>query len=147
MVDASVAVKWLLPEPFSDQADRILNGWKAGTFQLVAPELLHLEVAGVLWKRVQRGEMLEQEASNLLLRFRADPMRVISDKLLAGRALTLALELRCAVYDASYLALATAVRGTLVTADRRLAETAGGTTHGSRVRWLGRWAQEHGELI
>jgi hypothetical protein len=51
-VDASVAVKWLLPEVHSDAALRILEHHRP----LLVPDLLFAEVGNVLWKRVRRRE-------------------------------------------------------------------------------------------
>lgn len=44
VVDASVVVKWLVTEEFSDEAARLLNGGST----LVAPELVFAEAANAL---------------------------------------------------------------------------------------------------
>ena len=44
VVDASVAVKWLVEEEYSDAADRLLEG----RHELFAPRLMASEVANVL---------------------------------------------------------------------------------------------------
>jgi predicted nucleic acid-binding protein len=46
VVDASVTIKWFVPEPLSDEADRLLGGGDA----LFAPDLLLLEFGNTLWK-------------------------------------------------------------------------------------------------
>ena len=51
VVDASVAAKWLSPEPESAAADSLLDD------ELWAPDLLFAEVANILWKKQSRGEM------------------------------------------------------------------------------------------
>jgi len=53
VVDASVAVKWFLPEPDAEPAVALL---RAG-HRLIAPDLLWIEVASVLWKVVRRGSL------------------------------------------------------------------------------------------
>ena len=44
VVDASVAIKWYLPENFSEDADRLLNP----LFELLVPELLFAETGNIL---------------------------------------------------------------------------------------------------
>jgi predicted nucleic acid-binding protein len=47
VVDASVAVKWFVPEIYDAQALRLLSG----SHQLVAPDLLYVEAGNILWKK------------------------------------------------------------------------------------------------
>ena len=51
IVDASVAVKWVVPEIGSDQAAAL------ATYRLSAPDLLDAECANVLWVKVTRAEI------------------------------------------------------------------------------------------
>lgn len=37
VVDASVAIKWFIPEPLSVEARRILDDYQAGSLSLLAP--------------------------------------------------------------------------------------------------------------
>ena len=53
VVDASVAVKWLVTEKFSDEAARLLKDGST----LVAPELVFAEAANALWALRRRGEI------------------------------------------------------------------------------------------
>ena len=53
VVDASVAVKWLVTEAFSDQAIRLLDR----ELTLVAPELLFAKAANALWAMCRRGDI------------------------------------------------------------------------------------------
>ena len=45
VIDASIAVKWVIPEVLSDRADRV----RAGDNDVLAPDLLLVEVANALW--------------------------------------------------------------------------------------------------
>ena len=53
VVDASVAVKWLLPEPGVAAAQELL----ANEERLVAPSLIRTEVAAALARRARFGEI------------------------------------------------------------------------------------------
>jgi len=58
VVDASVAVKWFLPEAGSEEATQLLTG----TDKLIAPDLVRVEVAAAITRRVRLGELPENEA-------------------------------------------------------------------------------------
>jgi len=58
VLDASVALKWFLPEPLSSSAERLLNGFLKSKLNLHAPDLLLLETANALWKRSALGHGL-----------------------------------------------------------------------------------------
>jgi predicted nucleic acid-binding protein len=118
VVDASVAVKWFLPEVHADAAQRLLDGG----FVLIVPDLLFPEVANVLWKRVGRGEITEEQAAAVLQALGTLPLQVSA----SWPRVLLALEITCrtqrTVYDSLYLALAVHESCPMVTADRKLYE-------------------------
>ena len=57
VIDASIAVKWVVDEDGTPEALALRQRAK-----LIAPELLVAECANILWKKVQRDELLKQEA-------------------------------------------------------------------------------------
>ncbi len=116
VVDASVAVKWYLPEPNSADADRLLNGG----FQLLAPDLLIPEVGNILWKRVMRSEITVQKAQTILRALESLPISLRPASVLSGNAMTVACGLKRSFYDSLYLALALMEDCRLVTADGKL---------------------------
>ena len=59
IVDASVALKWVLHEAGSEIADRLLDE------ELMAPSLWLVEAGNALWRRATRGELTAQEAQEL----------------------------------------------------------------------------------
>jgi predicted nucleic acid-binding protein len=114
VVDASVAAKWLAPEPDSPWAEALLDD------ELIVPDLLFAEVGNILWKKQLRGEMdaaTTQVGARWLLQV---PVQVHDSAGLLADALALALQLQHPAYDCFYLALARRVDAPLVTADRRL---------------------------
>ncbi|MCR9221320.1 MAG: type II toxin-antitoxin system VapC family toxin [Alphaproteobacteria bacterium] len=123
--DASVVIKWYVPEVRQAQAQALI----AQAADMQAPSFLLIEIASILWKKHRRGEF-PAEIAGLILE---DVRRLFADALDAGalqdRALTLAIALDHPVYDCLYLAAAEALDGVVVTDDRRFhaAVAAGGS--------------------
>ena len=113
VVDASVAIKWFVPEPRSDAAEDVL----AATDDLLAPDLLLVEAANALWKKVRRHELTIAEASEVLDALRMTRLEMRPTGPLLDRALELAAALDHPVCDCVYLALADTSRARLVTDD------------------------------
>lgn len=120
VVDASVAVKWYLPEPHDDHAARLRREGTA----LEAPDLIHAEIANSLWKRVRRGELTAAAAGRIVDAVGRLSIGEHSSRLLSGAALQIACQTGLTVYDCLYLATALLTESPLVTADRRLFEAA-----------------------
>jgi predicted nucleic acid-binding protein len=116
VVDASVALKWVIPEVLSEQADRVL----ATDAPLLAPDLLMVEAANVLWKKTRRRELTAAEAERALAVLSTTGLAVSPAESLVRRAHALAQRLGHPVYDCVYLALAERERAAFVTADERL---------------------------
>lgn len=116
VVDASVGIKWFLPEIHSGPARSLLPG----SHFLIVPELFFPEFGNILWKKVRRGELSDAEAREVLEALGTIGLRTVSSEHLITPALEIALETECTVYDALYVALAVTREVALVTADRRL---------------------------
>jgi predicted nucleic acid-binding protein len=125
-----VALKWLVPEADSDAA----IAWIART-ELLAPALIHAEVANALWKLVRRGEIAGDGAAEQLSLL-PSLVRTMEDAPLVSRAFELAMELGHPVYDCLYLAAAEALDDEVLTADARLLKALEGTEQLKRVRAL-----------
>lgn len=121
VVDASVAVKWVIQEPGTAAAIALRSG-----MPLLAPDLLIPECAVILWKKVRRQELSQAEAqlaARLLQRAQLDLRPTLP---LLPLALEMAVRLAHPAYDCMYLALAVAENTVVVTADGRFARAAGG---------------------
>ena len=136
VVDASVAVKWLVREPHSEEALELLTSWGESGLTLVAPHLLPAEVTNALHRRVVDGELTLSEASSQVELLLASGVQFQDAPGIHARALDLANALeQGAVYDSHYLALAEELDCDLWTADRRFQRAVGTTS--DRVRWIG----------
>ncbi len=113
VVDASVAVKWVVEEADSDAAVDLAQ------YELWAPELMRVECANALWAKARRGELNDAEVVERTDALATVPMTLVSQEELLGDAVRLALELEHPVYDCLYLALAAQRETYVVTADRR----------------------------
>lgn len=134
VIDASVAAKWLAPEPDSPFAEALLDD------ELIVPDLLFSEVGNILWKKQLRGEMdaaAAQVGARWLLQV---PLQAHDSAGLLAEALRLALQLQHPAYDCFYLALAQRIDAPMVTADRRFharCHEVDAARLGERVRLLG----------
>lgn len=116
VVDASVAVKWLVTEAFSEQAARLLDE----ELTLIAPELLFAEASNALWVMCRRGVITKDDLAEGIGVLRTAPVAVPAPmSQLAASAARLALDLDHPTYDCFYLALALQEQLPVVTADRR----------------------------
>jgi len=121
VVDASVAVKWYVPERFSEQASLLLHAVNAGKVALVAPDLIVAEFGSVLTKKALVGELTREEASEVLHAFLRVPIELVSSASLALAGFLITSAVNCTFYDALYIAAAQASGGRLITADEELA--------------------------
>ena len=133
VVDASVAVKWLVEEEESETAERLLRG----NSELHAPRLLASEVANAVWRKARTGEIGRGEAGMLVHAISEMPLHWHNDEELGADAVRLALALDHPAYDCVYLALAHRIGAQVVTADARFANVLAATEYGSSVQLLG----------
>ena len=133
VIDASVAAKWFFDEPQSDLALRIL----AGSVPLVAPDLLRIEFANVLWTHLRRKQISSEQAHTALGDFLGLPIQFEASGNLVAPAMALAVELRQTVYDCLYLATAIERNCKLITADERFLRALPETLK-NHAEWVGR---------
>lgn len=136
VVDASLAIKWVLNEPYADKALAIASKWATAGIKPVAPCLLLVEATNVLHRRAVLGHISASQAQQLLTGFLNMGIEVRESPQIHLRALELAQELQMpAVYDIHYLALADIMECDLWTADERFFNSV--KERQPRVKWLG----------
>lgn len=113
VIDASIAIKWVVQEEGSEAALALRT-----RAELIAPDLMIAECANILWKKVERNEVSKSEAliaARLLQRANVD---ILSTRNLLEPATRLAIELEHPAYDCIYLALAIEMDCRFGTADK-----------------------------
>jgi predicted nucleic acid-binding protein len=116
VVDASVVVKWFVPEIHSEAA-RSLLGF---SHQYLAPDLVFAETANTVWKKIRRGELTVDRGCQLVQDIGRIAVEAVPCRLLAEDAHKLANATGRTVYDSMYLALAIRMNTRMLTADERL---------------------------
>lgn len=124
VVDASVALKWVVSEPGSDAANALLTDMAEGTTTLVAPEHLVGEVGNGLRKRVAQRILDADDALGALAAITSLDLGFIGGADRWFRSLGAALDWDLTTYDALYVLLALDLDSELITADLRLADSA-----------------------
>jgi predicted nucleic acid-binding protein len=130
VIDASVAVKWVIDEPESEAAVALRDQ------ELIAPALWLAEAANALWRHARIGEIGDDETAAHFAELLKAPVASLPIEPYLERALELAMEIGHPVYDCIYLALALHHRTHVVTADRRFAAAADTPALAGRVRLL-----------
>ncbi len=131
-VDSSVAIKWFIPESGSEFAVQLL------TEDLIGPDLLFSEIGNILWKKVKRDEISEDEGHAILAAFSRGRIEIHSSAStqLLYSAFAIANEAEISLYDALYVSLATLDGSLLVTADRKLVRRLEKSRFGPHVVFL-----------
>jgi predicted nucleic acid-binding protein len=124
IVDASIAAKWFLPEPGSEQAEKLLEGPQP----LLAPRLIRLEVFGAITRQFRLGNLTEPKArlacDEWITVMESDALQILPDEPMLDDAITLALRLKHPFQDCMYLALARSLGYPLLTADEKFHQRA-----------------------
>jgi len=131
VIDASIALKWVIPEPDSEAASALRHE------ELIAPSIWIAEAANALWRLVRLNELAADEAYQRLAELGGGPVASVAIEPHVDSALRVATEIRHPIYDCLYLAVALHYGSEVVTADRRFAGAVAFTTYADRVKLLG----------
>jgi predicted nucleic acid-binding protein len=138
-VDASLAVRWVVPEDYSEQALDLLEDWGISQTELFAPTHMLYEVHSTLRFLVSRGVISDPIGDGAFSRLRRLRIRYTSRAEIFPLATQLARELNLpTTYDTVYLALAQLLECEMWTADRKFYNAARLRT--PKVKWIGEYA-------
>lgn len=129
VVDASVGVKWLVPEIDSDLALRLQDPGH----ELHAPSLFDAAVANAIWKKLRRGELSSPQAHSIIAQLPSVPLFRHAERPIMLAAFEIAEVADRTIYDSLYVALADRLGGQVVTADERFANSLAGTPWGHLI--------------
>jgi predicted nucleic acid-binding protein len=136
VVDASVIIKLLIDEPYSDLARACYLASIAQRQQILGPGILAAEVANGIYQRLRRGDIAPDEADDAVAQFQELGITLTGplDHYEAAYAFTRTHRLP-AVYDSHYVVLAQHLGVDLWTDDRRLLKNLNQLA--PWVRWIG----------
>lgn len=137
VIDASVLIKFYVPEILSDRAERLLAKVENKDIDLLAPDLIYPEAGNILWKKQRLKELTHSEAEEITDAILSLPLMIEASKSLLPLAVDIAIACGITVYDALYLSLAKVYETTLITADRKLVDVLAKTDLKDSVIWLG----------
>jgi predicted nucleic acid-binding protein len=132
VVDACVAVKWVVTEEHSDAALRFLMKGDA----LVVPDLFFPEIGNVFCKKCRQGELSLEDAKSALRDLLAISLEVHPTQSLVVESLGMSSRWGCSVYDGVYLALAARQGCSLVTADQRFIQMMRASGFSENIMWI-----------
>jgi len=115
VVDASVMVKWFVPEVHAEAARGLLHEG----FSLSSPDLVRAEIGNVLWKKWRRDELSAEAVEGVLSDLESFTLTIETSEPLVEAAWNVARLYDRSFYDGLYVALAVKNDCALVTADRK----------------------------
>ena len=120
VLDACVAVKWVITEALSHKAQGLRAEFRNGVHRLAAPDVFPIEVAHALSKAERQGRITPPQGATLWMDVMATPPRLFPSLPLVPRAFAIATQHRIGIYDCLYIALAEQEQCELVTSDDKL---------------------------
>ncbi len=137
VLDASVAVKWVVPsaqEALTAESLQLLKRYAEGEINFIVPDVFWAEVGNVLWKGVRQRRWSQAVAERAVSEITDRDFFTVSSLELLPGALEIAFANQRSVYDCLYVALAIEFKVEMITADERLANAVAARLP---VKWLG----------
>lgn len=132
VVDASVAVKWYVPEIYEQKATRL----QKSSDELHAPQLILPEFGNIVWKKVSRAEITGKEGQRIITKFSKTKLILHPHTSIIKSAYTGAAMTNQTVYDWTYLSLALSLGCEFVTADERFYKALEKTKLKKHLLWI-----------
>ena len=119
VVDASVVVKWFVPEEYFGSARQLKRSYEEGKVDIISPSLILFEVANALRYHTM-VELSVEELAAAIMALRNMAITVEMSREIWTETFTLSKSEAITTYDAAYLSLALLNDARFVTADREL---------------------------
>lgn len=132
VVDASVVVKWFVPEIHTDAAVTLIEE----ADDLLAPDLMLAETGNILWKKIRLGEITQSEGREILHAITQCPIQIHPSEPLLETAYEIACAIDRTFYDSLYLSLAIVQKGVIVTADKKFFNVVQGSQFCDYIAWV-----------
>jgi predicted nucleic acid-binding protein len=120
VLDASVALKWVLPEPDSQKALALRDSFQHKVDELIAPSFFPMECGYSLFRAQNKRLIVPGQPRTLLTSIMVHCPALKSVTHLLPRAVEITERHGVGFYDSFYIALAEAEACDLVTADAKL---------------------------
>jgi predicted nucleic acid-binding protein len=132
VVDASVAIKWYLPEQYSESAEKLMDD----SYEFFAPDIIHSEIGNILWKRALKNEFSPDKALIIFDAFKSLPIEITNSHRIFETAFKIAYKIKRSFYDSLYIALAVKNNCRMVTADSKLYNALNDMALKKHVLWI-----------
>lgn len=132
MIDASLAVAWVIPNRFSDAASR----FRAADIDLHAPDLIFCEYGNAVWKETRFGNLALSDGLEAMGVIQTIPLWITPASEFVAEILPVAFETGRSFYDSTYLALALRTNSPLATCDQKLFNALQGTRYSANIVWV-----------
>jgi len=137
VVDTSDLVKWVLPEPDSATALKVITDTATAGGTVYGLELARIEATNVIWTKLHRKLLNRAEAEKAVGLIQYAPVQTAPSLPLLVKAFDIAAQFDVAVYDALFVAAARELRIGVVTADEPLVRAVGAAF--PEIRLLRNW--------
>lgn len=127
VVDPSVAVKWYIPEEYSDSALDLLKKIEHPNVDFYAPSLFKIEFTNAIRKYVVKNLIDKEIADEILDEIERLPINFVDvtwERI--KRAFQYAMKRSITVYDALYITIAKELGGKFITADKKVIQSTSG---------------------
>lgn len=123
VLDSSVALKVVLPEPDSAKAIQLCDDFRNGIHELITCDVFPIEIGNARTRAERQPRIPPSSAAGLWQQIMSDCPMLFASIPLMPRAIALSSQARIGVYDCLYLALAEQDQCEVVSADQRLVNT------------------------